>query len=408
MADRPRLIRVSTIPAFLWSFVDGQARFMAEKGFEVHGVASPGPVLDRFGEREGVSVHAVPMYRRISPGADLVGMARLTRLFRGLRPHIVHGSTPKAAALSMYAAALARVPVRIYHAPGLRWWTLGGLRRRLLMAAQRRACALADAVLCAGPSVRDALVEHRICPADRTIVLGHGHTNGVDARGRFDPAALAAGTRQRVRAQLGIPPNAVVVGFVGRLTGDKGIEQLTRAWPLIHDCDPAAHLLLAGDFEEFDPVSAQCRELLSADPSVTLVGWIDDVVPIYAAMDICIIPTHREGFPTIALEAGAMGLPVVGTNAIGCIDAIVQGETGVMVEVGDTSGLVAAVSAYLDDADLRRRHGAAGRERVVRHFDRELIWREMRDHYVRLLAERGLPLPAAAPTADPAHRPAAS
>jgi len=405
MAERPRLIRVCTVPAFLWSFADGQARFMTEQGFEVHGVASPGPVLERFGEREGVAVHAVPMLRRISPGADVVALGRLLRLFRRLRPHIVHGSTPKAAALSMYAAALARVPVRVYHAPGLRWWTLSGVRRRLLMAAQRRACALAHAVLCAGPSVRDAMVEHGICPAEKTIVLGHGHANGVDARGRFDPATVPAGTRQRVRAQLGIPADALVVGFVGRLTGDKGIEQLTHAWPLIRDRDAAAHLLLAGQFEEFDPVSGQCRELLSADPSVTLAGWIDDVVPIYAAMDICVIPTHREGFPTIALEAGAMGLPVVGTNAIGCVDAIVQGETGMMAEVGDTSGLVAAVGNYLDDADLRRRHGAAGRERVVRHFNRELIWREMRDHYVRLLGERGLPLPVpadAARSAEPA------
>lgn len=394
MMERPCVVRLSTVPSFLWSFVDGQARFLRARGFDYHAVASPGPLLDRFAQREGVTVHAVEMVRRIAPLTDISGLARLTALFTHLQPHLVHGSTPKAGFLAMVAAQVAGVPVKLYHAPGLRWWTLRGLRRRLVMDSERLACGLAEAVLCAGPSVRAAMVDHGVCPADKAIVLAHGHTNGVDVDGRFNPQAMPEGTRTRVRATLGLPEDAPVAGFVGRLTADKGIEELAQAWPLVRERLPGARLLLVGAFEEFDPVSARARESLGADPTVVLSGWVEDAAPLYAAMDLCVIPTHREGFPTIALEAGAMGLPVVGTDAIGCVDAIVADETGVMVPVGDTAALAGAVRAYLIDADLRHRHGAAGRERVVRDFRREILWEAMLEQYRRLLARHGQPVPA--------------
>jgi len=373
--------------------MDGQGAYLKERGFDVHCISSPGELLDKFAQREGVPVYPVTMHRAISVGADAVAGIRLLGLFRRLRPDIVHGTTPKAAALALIASRILGVPVRIYHAAGLRWWTLTGARRRLTMLGEKIGCSMAHLVICASPSVREAMVAHGLCPAEKAVVLGSGHTNGVEVEHRFNPERFDADTLTRMRAQFGIPAGAVVAGFVGRLVRDKGIEELAAAWQLVRDQVPSLHLLLVGHFEKWDPVSQEARHLLETDPRVHLAGWLEDVIPAYAAMDMCVLPSHREGLPTVALEANAMRLPVIAADAIGSVDAVVDGVTGRLVPVDNAEALAAAIRRYADDPELRGRHGDAGRERVCREFSRPVIWEELVGHYIRLLKEKGRPLP---------------
>jgi glycosyltransferase involved in cell wall biosynthesis len=216
--------------------LDGQLRHLSREGsatgFEVTLVTSPGADLAGVAEREGVRVETVPMAREIAPLADLRSLVRLTRLLRRLAPDVVNAGTPKAGLLGMLAARRAGVPSRVYTLRGLRLETARGFRRRLLTAAERLACGAAHRVVCVSESLRRRAVELELVPEEKTAVLGAGSSNGVDVERLA--AAVADGERtEALRRELGLASlsqPAPVIGFVGRLVRDKGIEDLAAAF----------------------------------------------------------------------------------------------------------------------------------------------------------------------------------
>jgi glycosyltransferase involved in cell wall biosynthesis len=382
-----RLIHVMTVPESLL-FLRGQAGFMRTRGIETQAIASPGELLARFAADERVETAAVPMARRITPLADLLSLVRLARELRRRQPDIVHAHTPKGGLLGMIAAFLAGVPVRIYHLHTLAFVTASGSRRFLLRATERVSCALAHHVLCVSRSLREIAVAENLCAPGKVSVLLGGSINGVDALERFNPAHHA-GARQATRARLGIPQDAVVVGFVGRLVREKGIAELARAFQLLRDELPSLHLLLVGPFEPQDPVDPVTRRQLAEDPRVHQVGLDWDTPPYYAAIDLLALPTWREGFGLVLIEAAAMSLPVVATRIPGCVDAVEEGVTGVLVPPRDPEALAAAVRGYLADPVRARAHGEAGRARALRDFQQEKMWEALEGAYRSLLSERG-------------------
>lgn len=402
MREAPRTVRLLhvTTVADSFRFLRGQLRYMRERGIVAEVVSSPSPYQAEFAAQEGVRVHAIEMRRAITPVQDTLALARMVRLVRRVSPDIVHAQTPKGGLLGILAATATGVPVRIYHMRGLRFVAEPGVRRALLQGAERLSCSLAHRVLCVSRSVRDEAVAQSLCPPDRIDVLGGGSGNGVDAMGRFDPSRLPPGTRAATRAAHGIPSDALVVGFVGRLVPDKGIEELAAAWKTLRERFPTAHLLLVGPFEDDTPLTGSLVRTLRDDPRVHLTGWVSDVagrdqVPaLYAAMDVLALPTHREGFPNTVLEGSAMALPVVATQVMGCVDAVEEGVTGTLVPVAAPDALAAAIDRYLGDAGLRARHGAAGRERVLRNYRPELIWEAVYQEYLRLLRTHHRPVPS--------------
>jgi glycosyltransferase involved in cell wall biosynthesis len=386
------VVHVTTVPQTLF-FLAGQPAYFRERGVDFVAVSSPGAELDRFRSSERVRCFAVPMERRITPLRDLVALARLVRILRTLRPDVVDAHTPKGGLLGMVAAALARVPVRVYHVHGLPLLTASGARRLLLGATERAAALLATRVLYVSPSLAEAASAERLAPKSRMGVILGGSIGGVDATGRF--RAPTAEQRRAARSALGIPADALVVGFVGRLVRDKGIAELAHAWRLLRDEFPALRLLLVGAREPQDPVPAGATAALRGDPRVAEVGFDLDVPKYFRAMDVLALPTHREGFGNVLLEAAAMSLPTVATQVTGCVDAVVDGVTGVLVPPRDPEALATALRAYLRDPALRERHGRAGRERALREFDRHRIWDALHAEYAKLLAaERPPPLRA--------------
>jgi glycosyltransferase involved in cell wall biosynthesis len=365
-------------------FVAGQVREMTRRGFVVSAVSSPGEELDAFGEREGASVFGVEMARQITPLQDLRSIWRMYRYFRRIRPDIVHAHTPKAGLLATIAGSLANVPVRIYHIHGLPCLTATGLRRILLRLSERTASALATRVLCVSASVREVAVGERLCRSNKVTVLLNGSANGVDAAGEFDPRRWRV-ARVSTRARLGIPLDAPVIGFVGRIVIDKGIRELHHAWQELREEFPDLHLVMVGFCEPHDPLPASIAEALFADPRVHLAGRQSRMPPYYAAMDLVVLPTYREGFPVVPLEAAAMEIPVIATRVPGCQDAVADGVTGSLVAVKDPTALAAAVRRYLDDQSLCAAHGAAARQRALAEFRPEVLWDALRSEYVRLL-----------------------
>jgi glycosyltransferase involved in cell wall biosynthesis len=372
-----------TVPVSLF-FLSGQVSFMRASGLDVHAIASPDTYLASFGEQEGIPVYAVPMTRSITPLQDSRALWRLWRLLRRLRPDIVHAHTPKGGLLGMIAATLARVPIRVYHVRGLPFVTASGWRKRLLKTTERASCALAHRVLAVSHSMRRIAVAEGLCAAEKIAVLAGGSGNGVDATGRFGPQP--AHVRRDARARLGIPQDALVVGFVGRVVREKGAVELATAWKALREIEPRLHLLLVGRVETEDAVPREVLAELQADPRVHLTGVDPNTPPLYAAMDVVALPTYREGFPNVALEAAAMGLPIVATSVPGCVDAVVDGVTGTLVPARDAGALASALGGYLADPALRGRHGAAARARVVAAFRREVIWEALETEYDALLA----------------------
>lgn len=388
---RPRLL-VAVTDSVSCLLLRGQLAYARERGYDVGLLCTPGELARRMVRSEGPALLPVPMERKPAPWRDLVALGRVWAAVRRFRPDIVSAGTPKAAFLVVLAAWMCRVPCRIYTLRGLFLETSSGPRRALLGAVERITCALAHRVVCVSPSLRERAVALGLVPERKAVVLGRGSSNGVDLA-RFAPSPELRLHGQGIREGAGIDGNAVVIGFVGRFVRDKGVLELARAWTRLRGVFPDAHLLLVG-WSEDGEVPAATVASLGSDPRVHLAsGMSTPIEHYYAAMDVVVLPTYREGLPNVLLEAGAMGLPAVASRVTGCIDVVEDGVTGTLVPPRDPVALADALAAYLRNADLRVRHGRAARERIERDFASEAVWGALHDEYARLLHARGLPLP---------------
>jgi lipopolysaccharide/colanic/teichoic acid biosynthesis glycosyltransferase/glycosyltransferase involved in cell wall biosynthesis len=359
---------------------------LRDQGFDPVMLSSPGTNLSDVAAMEKVASIAVPMERQIAPGRDLVSLWRLWRTVRRVRPTIVDASTPKAGLLMGVAAWLARVPCRVYTLRGLRLETAEGLKRAILWVAEWVACACAHRVVCVSPSLRARVIGLGLVSSDKVVVLAKG-SGGVDLA-RFSPVNPGSPQTQALRVKLGIPLDTPVFGFVGRFVKDKGIRQLVESFQRLRRAYPSLRLLLVGDFEQGDAVEPEVRRCIESDDAIIRPGFVSDTAPYYRLMDVLALPTYREGFPGVPLEAQASGVPVVTTRATGAVDSLIDGVTGFLVPVGDTEALTAAIGKLLSDSELRQRMGKAGRERMERDFHPEFIWEALVRLYRDLLAEK--------------------
>lgn len=348
--------------------------------------SAPGPLLYEISSSEGATSLAIPMEREFRPFEDMVSLWRLYRTMRTARPEVVDVSTPKAGLLGSVAAVLAGVPCRVYTMRGLRLETTAGFKRAALWATEWIACWCSHRVVCASPSLRARAVGLNLVSPAKARILEKG-SGGVDAR-RFSLSTRSLRETEDLRGTLGIPRDVPVVGYVGRLVKDKGIRELVEAFQRLRATYPTLRLLLVGDFEPGDPVEPEVRRYIEVGPSIVRPGVVGDTAPYYPLMDVLALPTYREGFPGVPMEAQASGVPVVTTTATGAVDSILDGVTGLLVPVGDAIALANAISKLLADPVLRVHMGNAGRARVERDFRVEAIWSAMADLYRDLMEEK--------------------
>jgi glycosyltransferase involved in cell wall biosynthesis len=380
-ACQPHLAIILTSPLSVVWF-RGQIGKLREAGFRVTLISSPGP-LTQEAQAEGAEVIAVPMERGIAPFRDLVSLWRLWRTLRRTRPDIINVGTPKAGLLGGIAARLAFLRGRIYTIHGLRFETARGFTRTLLRWTERIACHNAQYVRCVSPSVRERAIQFGVLEPEKAYVIGAGSTNGIDC----DHYQAAKNRSHGLRLALGIPSSAKVVGFVGRFTRDKGINDLYKAYYRLRCLLPDLHLLLVGCFEDLDPIDPGIRNQLQSDKNVHFAGLVLDTAPYYHVMDVLAFPTHREGLGLVSLEAQAAGVPVVATNATGAVDSLLEEITGKLVPVCDEEALAAALLEILTDPEKRLRMGRAGAKWVRRQFQCDLIWDALLQDYRRILRE---------------------
>jgi len=383
-SNRPRLV-IAVNSSIALGFLQGQPEYFQNSGFDVT-VLRP---EKRSGEWEvprpdGVRVLEVPMEREISPVRDIRSIWHLWGILRTLRPTVTNVGTPKAGLLGGFVAWLNRVPCRFYTLHGLRFETTTGLRRKLLILAERLACRFAHRVVCVSHSVREKAIASGLVDRERALIFGAGSCNGVDVA-RFAPTPQRIWRAAELRRQFGIPTDAPVALFVGRLTCDKGIAELVEAFLQLENRIPNLRLLLVGSFEDGDPLPENIRKRLETRDRVILTGPVNDTAPYYAMADVLVLPSHREGLPTVVLEAHAAGKPVIGAAATGIVDLLVDGETGLLFPVGDASSLANAIARLIQDKALARKLADAGRDQVKRKFRQELIWAALRREYLKVL-----------------------
>jgi len=289
----------------------------------------------------------------------------------------------------MMAAVMARVPVKIYTIRGLLITERKGWMKSVLLITEHLACYCADKVFCVSFGIREVTIKEKICKKEKITVLQKGSSNGVDTE-RFNEEIINEEKKDEFRKKYGLNIRMFVIGFIGRIVKDKGINELLEAWEIIKKEFQDTHLLLVGPFEDQDAIDEKDKKRIQSDPKVHLTGMISDVETAYATMNIVVLPSYREGFANVPLEAASMKIPVVATKIAGCKEAVVDGVTGILVQPKDVKGLYEAIKKLLNDSELRKNMGEKGRERVVRDFQPEKIWENLCIEYNSMMVKKGI------------------
>lgn len=379
-AEKTTLLIVTTVPETLLTILKEQPAFLS-RYFSLRLATAPGADAEQVAEREKVEVIGVPMVRGISPVRDLLSVGRMAFLLRKLRPDAVHSYTPKAGLVTMLAAWLCRVPVRIHTFTGLIFPTAAGAKQRLLIWIDRLICACATKVVPEGQGVAYDLRRFGIT-AKPLQVIGSGNIAGVNTA-YFNPENEAAIERgMLLRRSLGIADTAFVFCFVGRLNRDKGLFELARAFEQIS----GAHLLLVGAHDQTAPLDAQTRQILDEHPQVHHLGFQEDIRGALSCADILVLPSYREGFPNVLLQAGAMALPAIVSDVNGCNEVITPGLNGWIVPARDCDALRQTMDVAMSaPEEALRSMGREARLHVERCFEQEAHWHRMVDFYKREL-----------------------
>lgn len=361
-----KIIRAVTVSMSV-DFFTPMVKDLQEKGYEVVSVSSPGPELERL-RALGVKTIEVPMERRMSPTKDLKSLWGLIKVFRQERSYMVHSMTPKAGLLCMMAAWLTRVPRRIHTFTGLVWPTATGLSRKVLMLTDWLTCAFATHIIPEGEGVKHDLQQH--ITRKPMKVLGYGNVRGVDME-RFSRRPEVMAMADEIKRD-----DTFTFLFVGRIVGDKGMNELMQAFKQLQTECSNVRLLLVGPFEEsLDPLKPETMEEIKNNPSIEHVGpkHGDELLAYYAASDCFVFPSYREGFPNTVMEAGAMDLPCIVTDINGSREIIVDDKNGVIIPSKDVDALYKAMKAMVTDSGKTAHYASQARQMIADRFEQSFV-----------------------------------
>jgi glycosyltransferase involved in cell wall biosynthesis len=376
-----KIIRTSTIPTSLNVFCRGLFQELKEDGYDLVAVSSPGPALDELEKRENVRAYRVPMQRHISPLKDLKSLWQLIRVFHKEKPEMVHSITPKAGLLSMIAAWICRVPVRLHTFTGLIFPTSTGFKQKVLILTDRITCSCATHIVPEGEGVKDDLLKFNI--TKKTLkVLGHGNIRGIDLK-HYSKTSQVIEKASEIRRS-----DVCTYIFVGRVVRDKGINELIRSFELLNRKNPQTRLILVGSFEpNLDPLNPEILEEINTNPAIETVGKQNDVRPWLAASDIFVFPSYREGFPNVVIEAGAMDLPSIVTDINGSREIIEDGKNGIIIPPHDAEALYKAMLSLYQDQEYRNKLSANARNMIATRFEQSYVRNCLKEYYNSIINE---------------------
>lgn len=352
---------------------------MLSEYYEVVAVSSPGEKMKVLKEREGVRTVSIPMERRISLVKDFISLLRLIVLFAKERPDMVHSITPKAGLLSMLAAWITRVPVRMHTFTGLVFPTATGKMQKLLIAMDRLTCFCATHINPEGEGVKRDLINYNITSKSLHIIA-NGNVNGIDLK-YFDktPEIME-------KAHFHKKEGTFTFCFVGRMVRDKGINELVHSFLRLYREEGRVRLLLVGPFEKvLDPVLPEVEEQILHHPGICYMGYQSDVRPFLAASDALVFPSYREGFPNVVVQAGAMGLPAIVTDINGCNEIVLSDRNGMIIPSKDEQALYESMKYFASHPMEVEKMAANARPLIASRYEQRIVWNALLAEYKSII-----------------------
>lgn len=376
MSLNKKVLHVVNISFVIPYYIGDQFDYFQEKGYEFYVACTPSEHLLTYAAEKKFTPVPTNILRAINILEDIKSILKLKRLIKQENIDFVIGHTPKGALVGITAAWLAGVSKRVYFRHGIMYETSKGLKRILLKGIEKFSGAMAAKVICVSPSVLEISKEEHLSNPSKNYILGNGTCNGIDTVGKFNPQRIPEQLLQSLKEKYGIREGDRIIGYVGRLVNDKGIKELIAAWKLLLQEHQHIKLLLVGPFEERDSIPEETKAYITGTPSIIHTGLVGDSNNFYGLMDMFILPSYREGFPTVVLEASSMKLPVLTTRATGCRDSIVEGETGLFIE-HKAEDIAQKIGFYLSNPQIAVAHGEKGRRFVCEQFDQNVVWQEI-------------------------------
>lgn len=369
-----KLYRLTTIPVSLNILLKNQLRYLNQY-FHVTAVSSPGKYLDELEQREGVQTIAVEFEREINIKKDIKSLLNLIKVLKAGKPDIVHSNTPKSSLIAMLAAKIVGAPCRIYTITGLRFETEHGLKRRILIWMEQVTCRCATHVVAESKGVKRMIEENNLSNKP-SVIIGNGNINGIDDK-FWNKEKVAEEIKNRLKEELNIEDGDFVFLFVGRLTGDKGVNELVKAFSQVNQEN--IKLILVGPKEEtLDALQSDTVQIIDNNDSIKAVGFQSDVRSYMAISHALILPSYREGFPNVILQAGAMMLPCIVTDVNGT-EEVIDSKNGIIINKRNVQDLKNAMLSMINDYKSFDKEYC--RHKSLSLFSQESFYKELLSFY---------------------------
>jgi glycosyltransferase involved in cell wall biosynthesis len=389
LAAKNKLIRITTIPMALKFLLPGQMKFMQANGFDVLMISADGIERNSVMENEGCPHTIVPMTRKITPFKDLNCLWQLIKIFKKEKPDIVHTHTPKAGLLGMLAAKICGVRVRIHTVAGLPLMVETGFKFQLLKIIEKITFWGANHVWPNSNSLLNYIVEHNLSSQKKLKVISKGSSNGIDLA-RFSKANFDNRILNDVKIKINYSSDHTYLLTIGRLVKDKGIIELVETFKIINASYTKTKLVLVGKFEEeLDPLPSSIIEEIKSNVNIIHIDWSQYVEYYISIANVFIFPSHREGFPNVLLQSGALGTPIVCSAIAGNIDIVEDNKTGLLFPVGDRESLKNKIIFALEKSGEMQKMATILQSNITKYYSRENIWNALLLEYKTLTIKNG-------------------
>ncbi|MDB4152309.1 glycosyltransferase family 4 protein [Flavobacteriaceae bacterium] len=378
-----KLIRITTVPVSLEKLLNGQWEFF-KKHYNLTAVSADGQELKKFGKASQIVTFGIPLTRKINFFLDLKALWKLYLFLRKEQPLIVHTLTPKAGLVGMLAAFFAGVPIRLHDVVGLPLMEKTGLKYCLLFCIEKIVYACAHRIYPNSFGLKKYIIDTKISSSKKMKVLANGSSNGVDVS-HFSKKHFSAETNIALKEQLNIDTTDFVYLFIGRLVGDKGINELISAFTVLSEKEDKIKLLLVGNYEDdLDPLQKETLLIIKKNPNIISVGYQEEVRPYLAIASCFVFPSYREGFPNVVLEAASMELPCIVSDINGSNEIITDQVNGIVIPKKNTESLTSAMFNIKNDNNLRQLFTTNSRKGIAEKFGKEILYKSLLLEYKEL------------------------